>query len=171
VPVGNVDDGVLTNLEEDLVFAFETEVSIDPPLEHPDYAYDRRRKQYHSTVILTRLQKAPLEEGERLLGIVDLDLYIPKLNFVFGEADIVQRVAVISLCRLREDYWGLPPDERLFGLRTLKEAVHELGHTYALEHCPEPRCIMHFSNSIEDTDEKGPLFCEDCYRLLKERGG
>ena len=172
--LGNVGAGVLANLAEDLAFAFEAEVSIGPPLEHPQYAYDSKRKQYHSTAMLSRLKGVPLQEGERLLGIVDLDLYIPGLNFVFGEADVEERVAVISLWRLRQEYYGLPPDERLFGLRTLKEAVHELGHTYGLEHCAEPRCIMYFSSTIEDTDAKGPLFCEQCYRRLtepKERGG
>jgi archaemetzincin len=170
VPVGNIEARVLESLREDLAFAFEAEVSLDLPLEHPDYAYESKRQQYHSTAVLSRLKLLPLKEGERLLGIVDLDLYIPEMNFVFGEADIEERVAVISLRRLRQEYYGLPPDEKLFSLRTLKEAVHELGHTYGLEHCPERRCIMYFSSTIEDTDAKGPLFCEHCYKRLTEPG-
>jgi archaemetzincin len=97
---------------------------------------------------------------ERILGIVDLDLYVPRLNFVFGEAS--QRVAIISLTRLRDEFYHLPKDESLFRKRVLTEAVHELGHTYGLEHCRIPQCVMFFSKSLIDTDTKGPDFCPKC---------
>ena len=97
---------------------------------------------------------------EKILGIIDQDLYVPKLNFVFGEAS--RRVAIISLTRLRNEFYSLPKDQTLFRKRVLTEAVHELGHTYGLEHCRNPHCVMFSSKSLIDTDLKGPDFCERC---------
>ena len=79
-----------------------------------------------------------------------------------GEADVLARIAVIGLPQLRQEYYGLEPDRDLFLLRAAKEAIHETGHTCGLGHCPDPRCIMHFSNSLRDTDAKEPRFCTAC---------
>ena len=103
---------------------------------------------------------------ERVLGVVDVDLYAADLNFVFGEADPKEGVAVISLARLRQEFYGLAPNESLFHERILKEAVHELGHTYSLGYCPDPACVMHFSNSLKDTDIKKSSFCLKCHPRL-----
>jgi archaemetzincin len=97
---------------------------------------------------------------EKILGIVDYDLYVPELNFVLGEAS--QRTAVISLTRLRQEFYNLPQNRSLFQKRALIEAVHELGHTYGLGHCGNPLCVMFFSNSLIDTDRKGSEFCPKC---------
>jgi archaemetzincin len=92
--------------------------------------------------------------------VVDVDLFVPGLNFVFGLAP--GSTAVISLVRLRHEYYGERKNEYLFRDRALKEAIHELGHTFGLHHCPDIRCIMHFSNCLEDTDIKCPDFCKVC---------
>jgi len=123
-------------------------------------AYDSQRKQYLSSKLLASLKKS--EREERVIGIADVDLYVPRLNFVFGEADIVSGTAIVSLCRLRQEYYGLAPDEALFLERATKEIVHELGHTFGLGHCPNNKCVMHFSNSLADTDLKEASFCSRC---------
>lgn len=86
---------------------------------------------------------------------------------VFGEAELGGYFAIISLARLRQSFYGLPEDKHLFLERTIKEAVHELGHTYGLSHCPDPECVMHFSNSLMDTDRKKPSFCSRCQIKLE----
>ena len=127
----------------------------------PDYAYDHKRKQYLSTAILNAIQgQKEVARYERILGVVDHDLFVPELNFVFGQAST--KAAVISLTRLRQTFYHLPEDQTLFHQRILTEAVHELGHTYGLGHCGNPRCVMFFSNSLMDTDRKGSEFCPSC---------
>lgn len=79
---------------------------------------------------------------------------------------MVEKTAVLSIIRLRPDYYGLLEDEGLLHERTLKESVHELGHTYGLRHCSDKKYVMHFSNSLQDTDIKPSSFCENCKEKL-----
>jgi archaemetzincin len=123
-------------------------------------AYNPERKQYLSSKLLASLKKS--EREERIVGIADVDLYVPRLNFVFGEADIASGTAIVSLYRLRPEYYGLAPDEASLLERATKEIVHELGHTFGLGHCPNNKCVMHFSNSLADTDLKKAHFCNMC---------
>ncbi len=151
--------------------AFGADGVIGSPVPVPSAAYNPRRRQYRSTAILRLLGNSTAGGRDRVLGVIDRDLYVPELNFVFGEADLVASTAVISLTRLRQEYSGLGSDRERFLLRAVKEAVHELGHTVGFGHCPDRRCIMHFSNSLADTDRKGPGFCERCSGTLARQAG
>ncbi|MCK4428160.1 MAG: archaemetzincin family Zn-dependent metalloprotease [candidate division Zixibacteria bacterium] len=164
--INEVDTAFLEKLSVGLEKIFEQKVEISQSPLDLKFAYNPERKQYFSSAILEKLPEIGSEACERILGIVDVDLYVPDLNFVFGEADMVEKTAVISIIRLRPDYYGLPEDEGLLRERTLKESVHELGHTYGLRHCPDKRCVMHFSNSLQDTDIKSSSFCENCKKKL-----
>jgi archaemetzincin len=165
VPVGEIDKKVIERLQSDLGKIFNKQVEAGQGMPHPDYAYNKKRNQYLSTAILKTLmeQKEYMAYG-KVLGVVDQDLYVPELNFVFGEAG--QKAAVISLTRLRQEFYRLPQDQNLYHKRALTEAVHELGHTYGLGHCRNPHCVMFFSNSLTDTDRKGPEFCPECNRKI-----
>jgi archaemetzincin len=129
------------------------------------------RGQFYSTAILARLE----EEHARLkswrgrpvvLGVADVDLSLPIFTFVFGEARDNGPCAVISGHRLRQEFYGLPPDRPLFEERLLKMAVHELGHTLGLRHCAGYRCVMATSYSIERLDLKSLEFCAACKAQL-----
>jgi len=161
-PLGDVADEVMDELREKIKLVFNCPVEIKPGLSDLAYAYDAERGQYHASELIASLSTSQRERDERVVGITEVDLYAPGLNFVFGEADIVHKLTIISLCRLRQEYYGLPPDRTLFIQRATKEIVHELGHTFNLEHCPDPRCVMHFSNCLADTDWKEASFCGKC---------
>ncbi len=167
IPVGTIDSEVLREISDSLQKAFHCRVKLHHEMSIPHAAFDIKRKQYHSTVILKKIKSSKPEISLRALGVIDVDLFVPELNFVFGEADIYTGVAaIISLTRLRQEFYGLNTDKKLFHLRAVKEAIHEIGHTYGLGHCQNPQCIMYFSNSIRDTDKKGPGFCDICRKKL-----
>ena len=165
-PLTMIDSHTLKTLKQSLEQSFGCPVEIKAQIGSLDFAYDSARKQYLSRRLLSALRSFSMEPGDRCLGIVDVDLYSSGLNFVFGEADIGAGVAVISVYRLRPERYGLPRDDGLFQNRVTKEAVHELGHTYHLGHCDDIRCVMHFSNSLADTDIKGASFCQKCQPRL-----
>ncbi|MFQ6015593.1 MAG: archaemetzincin family Zn-dependent metalloprotease [Anaerolineae bacterium] len=166
IPFGEVNADILAVIAEAVSQEFTLPCRVGPAMPQPDYAYRAKRGQYLSDLILERLRGVGLPSAHRLLGIVDLDLYTPGLNFIFGQATAGGREALIALARLRQGFYNLPEDETLFRRRCVKEAVHELGHTYSLGHCPDARCVMYFSNTLGDTDRKGAGFCVRCSRKL-----
>jgi len=155
VPIGQVDESILAVIGEGLREVFGLDYVIAAPLPHPNYAGDRRRGQHRSDDILARLRRFKLP-AEGWPGVVDVDLYTPGLNFVFGQATMGGPAALISLARLRQSFYGLPKDEALYHERAIKEAVHELGH------CRDTRCVVSFSNSLRDVDRKSRDFCSSC---------
>ena len=165
IPVGDLDEAILEGLRQPLAEVFGQEVVTGDRLEVPPESWDSRRRQHLAPSILGALP-SPAHSHDRVLAVADVDIYTPGLNFVFGQAEMSGGRAVISLHRLRQEFYGLPADDSLFRQRTLKEAVHELGHTCALGHCPDPACVMHFSNSLPDTDRKGSGFCPGCRKRL-----
>jgi archaemetzincin len=159
-PLGNTADEIMEKLRDKVGGIFHCPVEIKTGFSDLAQAYNPERKQYLSSKLLASLGKS--EGDERVVGIADVDLYVPRLNFVFGEADMVSGTAIVSLCRLRPEYYGLAMDEALFLERATKEIVHEVGHTFGLGHCPNTKCVMHFSNSLADTDLKEAHFCNKC---------
>lgn len=137
---------------------------IDTPLDLPVSAFDKRRNQYDSTQILDRILTYNGRKGlfDRVLAVVDADIYSSELTYVFGEAFTPGEVALVSLWRLKPEFYGADDDLSLYALRVLKESIHEMGHTFGLEHCHRSFCVMYFSNSIFDTDKKQSLFCDQC---------
>lgn len=161
VPIGEVEAALLAWLTVELEAALGCPVAIGEPVPIPREGYDFRRRQYRGDAMLEALRAVP-GPAERVLGLADVDCYAPGLNFIFGQATLHGREAFVALPRLRQSFYGLPDDPSLFRQRLLKEAVHELGHTWGLGHCPDPHCVMHFSNTLRDTDAKGATFCPRC---------
>lgn len=166
MPIGKVDPEFLLTISAAVRNKFHTKAEVDRKMSIPPDSYNALREQYYATDILKKMIVYKQTNMEILLGIIDADLYASKLNYVFGEADPYAGVAIISLWRLRQEFYGLPRDKDLLKERAAKEAIHEIGHVYGLDHCSHPECIMYFSNSISDTDKKGPGFCDICKETL-----
>jgi len=170
--IGTLDMNVVSEVKNGLRLVFpEVEcVILEDTMPVPQDAYNERRQQYHSSMVLAKMHSyVPRFDVDNVLGVTEVDLYVPRLNFVFGEAECPGRVAIISLCRLKPEFYGKPTNRELFVERSVKEAVHEVGHTLGLGHCTNSECIMFFSNSIVDTDQKKLGFCEKCYPLVLKR--
>lgn len=172
VPIGNIEERILNALAKELEKKFACTVTIHAPMEVPQEAYNSSRNQFHSSRILsqTRLALQP-QVREKVLAVTDVDLYVERLNFVFGEAELGGSFAIISLARLHQTFYGLPEENSIFLERTIKEAVHELGHVFGLGHCPDPGCVMYFSNRLLDTDRKNSSFCARCKEPLRRIEG
>jgi archaemetzincin len=162
LPIGNVDPGLLEWLRRELIegFCIPCEI-LDPPLDAA-FAYHPERGQFHSSEMLERMHGYVGNNTWRLLGITPVDLYIPILTFVFGEAEMGGPCSIVSYHRLRQEFYGLPQDAPLLGRRLITECVHELGHTLELTHCQDYRCVMASSHAVEWIDLKEWTFCTDC---------
>jgi archaemetzincin len=164
-PIGEIDSDVLAGISTGLVSTFGNTVRIKPAISIPESSYVPARNQYLADLILTGLKLYQNGDG-RLLGVTDVNLFSQGLNFVFGQADYHNGIGVISLTLLKQENYGLPGDPALLIDRAQKEAVHELGHTFGLGHCQDGACVMHFSNSLIDTDVKKINFCRQCQPRL-----
>ncbi len=159
----------LEHLAAALAKAFRTPCRIRPETLEVTFAWDQQRQQYHSTAILQKLERVS-DPDARILGVTSCDLFVPVLTFVFGEAQLDGNCAVVSMARLKDEFYGLPTREDLLRERLVKEAVHELGHTFGLRHCQDWRCVMASSHAVERLDIKGADFCKACRKSVFSNG-
>ena len=150
------------DLGNNLIFPYSY-IDIDMDLK---LFYSEERKQYHSTFILSKILTNIPNDAEKIVGVTQVDIFIPILTYLFGEAQLGGKGALVSTYRLRNEFYGLPPNENLLYMRTLKEILHELGHTMGLVHCQDYECVMHFSTYVEDIDLKKSQFCPICRKIL-----
>ena len=169
VAIGNVPANALEWIENTAAEWFPLPIRRLPSLSIPESAYDAKREQYQSVEIMKMLSQSAPRDASRVLGVTDVDLSIPMLSFLFGQAQFDGPIAVVSLCRLQQEFYGLPPQESLLRERTVKEVLHELGHTFGLVHCSEPACVMSLATHIELVDAKSEQYCARCGMRLVQR--
>jgi archaemetzincin len=165
IGLGPADRRGLEDVRAHVARVFQGGAQLEELAERPVDAYDARRRQHSSSRILTWLAGRAPEDGSRVLGLTDVDLFIPILTFVYGEAQLRGRAAVVSAARLLETRG---PGSPLSVARLAKEAVHELGHCFGLLHCEEARCVMSRSVNLHEVDHKASTLCHDCAILYRE---
>ena len=166
-PLIEIEKETLNELEKHLGKIFDLKIKVEPQKINSSFAFNPIRGQYLASLILEELEKFKKNFNQKWLAICDFDLYSEGLNFIFGEANPNSQISIISLARLREEFYGKEKNENLFLERIKKEAVHELGHLFYLGHCQNKKCVMHFSNSLADTDFKNSNFCQECKKILQ----
>jgi len=158
---------LIGHLRAALASGLKADVRLRTAWFDPERSFDAGRAQYSSTMLLRLLLDDPLHTEHRVLAVASVDLFAPVLTYVFGEAQLAGRAAVVSLHRLRAELYGLPADAALLAGRLVKEAIHEVGHTYGLVHCAEASCVMRSSTYVEDIDLKPATFCDSCLQVVR----
>jgi len=164
-PVRFSNSALLSSVKDDLSRIFKETTIIDLDLNIDD-AYTKEREQYFSTQIISQAIKRTGNLNGKIIILTDVDLYIPVLTFIFGEAQLNGKHSIVSVCRLHEEFYSGITDEILLKERTLKEVLHELGHNFGLKHCIDWDCVMHSSTSIEEVDIKGNFYCNECKKKI-----
>ena len=155
--VGIVEQNLLKHIQKNIpeVFPQTESMILKDVMILPSQAYDSGRMQYNSSFLLSGIKEYVKKVViDKILGITGADLYVPRLSFVFGEAELSGRAAIVSIRRFEPEFYGKPADQALFLECAVKEAVHEIGHVIGLTHCSNPSCVMSFSNTIGAVDAK-----------------
>ena len=169
VPINGIDPAFLSRLGLCLEERFLYRINVERALAVPRSAVNSTRGQmFLATLTGKVLRQYPQGDG-LVLAITDYDLYKTSHRYIFGDADEQRRIAVVSLHRLRGQFYGEEQDENQLFQRVLKEAVHELGHAVGLKHCYNARCAMYYSNSIFETDNKMSHLCDACDKRSRAR--
>jgi archaemetzincin len=160
-------------LPDEIVLDVEREFSL-PVMVRKGYLdlsefYDASRRQYNANTILYKIDEEFAADGSKTMAIFSVDLFIPILTYIFGQAFLNGRAGVASIHRLTNELYGMPKNDELLLNRFRKEVIHELGHTFGLIHCLNSTCVMRSSTYVEDIDQKSHQFCTKCRAELKSK--
>ena len=166
-PIGDFTPDLLGPIRDEInrIYGYPTEVL--PLLNDLEFAFDPNRNQYHSTPILDQLALKAPKDAIKVLAITQVDLFIPILTHVYGEAQLGGKACIVSTIRLNEGHSSLNTQDPFFS-RIVKEAIHELGHTFKLRHCREHTCLMHYCRNESDVDRKSDQLCRYCKIMLED---
>jgi archaemetzincin len=169
LPLKFSNDKLLNDLLFRLKFVFNN-VKVLNALIDIEHTYSIQRRQFYSTKIIETIKESNLVPTGFVLILTDMDLFVPVLTHIYGEAELEGRFSIVSVCRLHEEFYTSETNYSLLLERSYKEIIHELGHNIGLKHCKDWRCVMHSSSGIEEVDIKGSIFCEQCHILVKNKG-
>ncbi|MEI7500310.1 MAG: archaemetzincin family Zn-dependent metalloprotease [Bacteroidota bacterium] len=166
VSFGYFEKDFLEKTAESVKHEFDCQVNIKEG--HIDLSefYDSARRQYNGNALLKQVDSLSFPDSLKTLGLFNVDLFIPILTFIFGQAFLGGRTGIASLYRFSNERYGIIGDERFLLDRFKKEVIHELGHTFGLIHCHTPICVMRSSTYVEDIDQKDEHFCLSCRARL-----
>ncbi|MBW1700983.1 MAG: archaemetzincin family Zn-dependent metalloprotease [Deltaproteobacteria bacterium] len=168
LPLGKVPEIVSKSIAAHILGYLDLDADILPALDDPSYAFDKRRLQYDAGAILKSLESEPFQDYIKVIGLLDVDIFVPIFTHVFGEAKQGGKCALVSLYRLRKNLDGTIASIPILLERTAKVALHESGHLLNLLHCMDERCVMHFSGTLEDLDNTPLYLCRYCSTYLRD---
>lgn len=166
VPVGNISQRLLEIIRAELRDTLNAKSRILTKIQVPEESFNHWRKQYNAGKIIELLSGTAevkfIDKNIPTLMITDVDLYYEGLNFVFGLEEPAKSIAIVSIARLRPEFYDQHPNPTLLKERIVKEVIHEIGHYLGLEHCHNNWCVMSFSPSVQSVDIKKKYFCNEC---------
>ena len=170
ISCGHFEKDITSQISEDVVKQFHFPLHFKTcSLDIGDF-YNPGRRQYDANQILKAISLKAPSEYFKVMGLLRVDLFIPILTYIFGQAALNGNIAIASLYRLRNELYGLTPDNQMLTERFSKVVIHEMGHLFGLIHCLDPVCIMRSSTYMEDLDQKEKHFCPECREKLKTAG-
>lgn len=164
ISFGYFDKALLDRIADNISQEFQSRVDLRKGHLDLSLYYDPGRRQYNGTLLLQEVDKMHREPSFKTLGVFNVDLFIPILTYIFGQAYLGGRSGIVSTYRLRNELYGMKQDEKLLAERVVKVCLHELGHMHGLIHCSQPQCIMRSSTYVEDIDLKERYFCAECLK-------
>lgn len=162
IPFGYFEKSFLDRLVKEVSSEFNLTARVKDGLIDLSDFYDPVRRQYSGDRLLKEVETKYSNDLSKTIGLFNVDLFVPILTYIFGQAYLGGRTGIISLYRLSNERYGMTADEEVFVNRTIKEVVHELGHTFGLIHCHTPACVMQSSTYVEDLDQKSYKLCLKC---------
>jgi archaemetzincin len=169
VPLGEVDFIMVNRLATNIGPVFGRSVDILKGMKMPDEAYNVVRSQHYATILLNKLERVKANPREFVLGVCEEDIYLPDEPYIIGHSDIVSGTSVVSLFRIRQEFYGLPEDEMKVYTRLYKQSIHQLAHLFEMTSCRNPCCVNYYSQNMMDIDSKGEKFCDLCKRQLTDK--
>jgi archaemetzincin len=164
----DMDASLAAAATDALETVYPVAVSRLPAIDPVAAAYEPKRNQFNAPLVLKQFLTSNPNPVPLILAVIPQDIFIPMLTFVFGQAQLKGRAAIVSVARLRQEFYGLPPDPPLLIERLRKEVVHEVGHLWGLMHCDSPACAMRLSTNVWNLDRKGERLCSGCSAILLE---
>ncbi len=166
INLGNFDKIFLQEMSHEVQATFRIPVEVQEEYEDLSPFFDSARKQYNGNDLLKLIDTKNTDENTKTMGLFEVDLFIPILTYIYGQAYLNGKSGIASSHRLGNERYGLKMNPKLFKQRLIKEINHELGHCFGLVHCRQPRCVMQSSTYVEDIDQKDTGFCSGCQELL-----
>lgn len=162
ISYGYFEKGLLEMIVGDVEREFSLQVkTLDGHMDLSEF-YDPARRQYDGNKLLMNIDSEYASNTVKTLAIFNVDLFIPILTYIFGQAFLNGRTGIVSIYRLSNERYGIKADENIFVDRIRKEVIHELGHTFGLIHCRNSTCVMRSSTYVEDIDQKDARLCNQC---------
>jgi archaemetzincin len=169
ISFGGFDSLFLNRIKDSVKKEFRSNIKIiEGHFDLTDY-YEPARRQYNADKILNKMDALYAVETFKIIGLFNVDIFIPIFTYIFGQAFLNGRSGIASVYRLTNERYGIKPDNNLLMERFSKEIIHELGHTFGLIHCKIPDCVMRSGTYVEDIDQKKSAFCENCKKEIDAR--